>query len=194
MPVSVRLRADARGVRNGAVRLEKSTASGWTYAGRLLTNQYGVGKGTLRIAKSTRLRAVYPGTSNRTPDATPAETVTVTSGANARAVEIAAQYAGRPYVFGATGPSAFDCSGFTRYVYSRLGKSLPHNSGAQARMTKRIPKSQAQPGDLVFLGGGRIGHVGIYAGGGKMWDAPRAGKSVTLRRIYSSDYIVGRVL
>jgi cell wall-associated NlpC family hydrolase len=193
VPVSVRLRADARGVRNGAVRLEKSTGSGWTYAGRLLTNGDGVGAGTLKLAKSTRLRAVYPGTQNRTPDTTPAEAVTVTNG-NARVLEIAAQYAGRPYRYGSTGPSSFDCSGFTRYVYSKLGKSLPHNSGAQARVTKRIPKSQAQPGDLVFLGGGRIGHVGIYAGNGKMWDAPRAGKSVSLRRIYSSDYIVGRVV
>ncbi|MCW2665918.1 MAG: putative peptidase [Frankiales bacterium] len=193
VPVSVRLRADSRGLRNGSVRLETSTGSGWTYAGRLLTNQHGVGSGTLKLATSARLRAVYPGTDHRLPDATPAQAVTVSNG-EAQVLQIAAQYAGRPYRYGSTGPSSFDCSGFTRFVFAKLGKSLPHNSGAQARVTQRIPKSQAQPGDLVFLGGGRIGHVGIYAGNGKMWDAPRAGKSVSLRRIYSSDYIVGRVL
>jgi cell wall-associated NlpC family hydrolase len=103
----------------------------------------------------------------------------------------AARHAGSPYVYGATGPGAFDCSGFTRYVYGRLGIALPHNSNAQYAVTRHIPAGQAVPGDLIFVDG--LGHVAIYAGGGMMWDAPTAGGQVSRRGIYGS-FIVGRVI
>ena len=113
----------------------------------------------------------------------------------ARVVAEASKHRGKPYVYGATGPSRFDCSGFTRYVYSRLGKALPRTSTAQYRATRRIAKSGKQAGDLIFTRsrGGRIGHVGIYAGGGRFWVAPKAGDVVKLQRIYTSNYTVGRV-
>jgi len=113
------------------------------------------------------------------------------------AVTEASHHNGAPYAYGATGPSRFDCSGFTRYVFSRFGKSLPHSSSAQytAPGVQHIAKTSKRPGDILFFksSSGSITHVGIYAGNGKMWDAPKAGDHVRLRAIYSSSYVVGRV-
>jgi cell wall-associated NlpC family hydrolase len=109
-------------------------------------------------------------------------------------VQEASHHAGAPYQYGASGPSRFDCSGFTMYVFGRFGKRLPHSSSAQYSDVRHIAKSSKQVGDLLFFrdSSGSIGHVGIYAGNGKMWDAPHSGDHVRLRAIYSSDYLVGR--
>ncbi|HET8617215.1 MAG TPA: C40 family peptidase [Actinomycetales bacterium] len=107
----------------------------------------------------------------------------------ATVLAIAARYAGTPYVYGGTTPSGFDCSGYTAYVFAQVGIDLPRTSSAQRAATRRISRSDAMPGDLVFL----PGHVGIYAGGGMMWDAPRTGKDVQKRPIYSSSATFGRV-
>jgi cell wall-associated NlpC family hydrolase len=111
------------------------------------------------------------------------------------AVQEASRHHGQPYRYGATGPTRFDCSGFTLYVFSRFGKHLPHSSSAQYNAVRHIAKSSKQPGDLVFFrsSSGSIGHVGIYAGNGKMWDAPKSGDVVRLRALYSSNYVVGRI-
>jgi cell wall-associated NlpC family hydrolase len=102
----------------------------------------------------------------------------------------ASTHRGAPYVYGAVGPGAFDCSGFTRYVFGGMGIALPHTSFGQYAMTRHIPASQAQPGDLLFLDG--LGHVAIYAGNGLMWDASRPGGSVQERAPYGP-FLVGRV-
>jgi len=102
----------------------------------------------------------------------------------------AARHDGAPYSYGAAGPSSFDCSGFTSYVYRQLGISLPRTSYAQYATTRHLPASLAVPGDLIFLDG--LGHVAIYAGSGMMWDAPTPGNSVHERPIYGA-YLVGRV-
>ncbi|MFN2522055.1 MAG: C40 family peptidase [Mycobacteriales bacterium] len=113
------------------------------------------------------------------------------------AVQEAARHNGAPYAYGATGPTRFDCSGFTRYVFSRFGKALPHSSSAQytAPGVLHIAKTSKQPGDLIFIrsSSGSIGHVGIYAGNGRMWDETKPGDRVRLRAIYSTNYVVGRV-
>jgi cell wall-associated NlpC family hydrolase len=110
-------------------------------------------------------------------------------------IQEAARHNGAPYAYGATGPSRFDCSGFTRYVFSRFGKSLPHSSSAQYGYVRHIAKTSKQVGDILFFrtSSGSITHVGIYAGGSSMWDAPRAGDHVRKRAIYSSNYSVGRI-
>lgn len=87
---------------------------------------------------------------------------------------------GRPYRWGASGPDAFDCSGFTSFVWRRAGLELPHNSAAQYASLPRVPVSDLQPGDLVFSGSGRVSHTGLYVGGGMMIDAPETGRSVEL--------------
>lgn len=88
---------------------------------------------------------------------------------------------GTPYVYAAGGPYAFDCSGFTRWVWMQLGVKLPHNSGAQWAMVERLPLDQLAPGDLVFnwgFGGGEPDHVGIYVGDGIMIHSPNSSGSV----------------
>ncbi|MEZ0581163.1 C40 family peptidase [Nocardioides sp. MH1] len=110
-----------------------------------------------------------------------------------QAVDLASREAGDPYVYGAAGPDAFDCSGLTMYVYSQLGVSLPHSAAAQAAMAQ--PVSDPQPGDLVFFGGsGGVYHVAIYAGDGMIWHAPHSGTVVSLEPIWTSDVFYGRVL
>jgi cell wall-associated NlpC family hydrolase len=124
--------------------------------------------------------------------ASPAEAATAFQ---KRVVTEAAHHRGAPYKYGAAGPTRFDCSGFTRYVFGRFGKSLPHSSAAQYSSVHHVAKAKMAPGDLIFFrnSSGHISHVAIYAGAGKMWHAPRAGSVVKLAPIYSSNYVVGRV-
>jgi cell wall-associated NlpC family hydrolase len=111
-----------------------------------------------------------------------------------RVLQEAARHKGKPYQYGAAGPYRFDCSGFTLYVYKRFGKSLPHNSSRQYGVVRHIYKGYKQPGDLIFFrsSSGSIYHVGIYAGSGKIWHAPRSGSYVKLASIWTSSYVVGR--
>lgn len=110
--------------------------------------------------------------------------------------QTAARFAGIRYVAGGTSPSVgFDCSGYTRYVYSRLGISLPRVSRDQYAAAIPIARSKAVKGDLVFFysSSGRIYHVAIYAGNGYIWHSPYPGKRVMLERIWTSSWKVGRV-
>ncbi|MEU4060824.1 NlpC/P60 family protein [Streptomyces wedmorensis] len=96
----------------------------------------------------------------------------------AAAAVIAARSAiGKPYVWGATGPSAFDCSGLMVWSYRQAGISLPRTSSAQRHAGRRVPLSQAQPGDLVTYRGD-ASHVAIYAGNGQVIHAPYPGARV----------------
>ena len=90
-------------------------------------------------------------------------------------IAIAKQYTGVPYVYGGTTTSGWDCSGYTSFVFSKVGVNLPRSSGAQASAGTRVSASEARPGDLVY----KPGHVGIYAGNGMMYDAgsPSSGTS-----------------
>jgi cell wall-associated NlpC family hydrolase len=107
-------------------------------------------------------------------------------------IALASNEAGDPYVYGAAGPDAFDCSGFTQYVFAQVGISLPHSSSAQAGMAQ--PVSDPQPGDLVFFtGSGGVYHVAIYAGNGQIWHSPHPGAVVSLEPIWTSSVFYGRV-
>lgn len=103
---------------------------------------------------------------------------------------------GKPYVYGAAGPRAFDCSGLVRYVFGHaVGRWLPHNAAAQYHSIMHIKRRDLQPGDLVFQeSGGYPYHVGIYAGHGKWWDAPHSGDHVRKQPIYHGRKYYGRVL
>ncbi|RBP65507.1 cell wall-associated NlpC family hydrolase [Brevibacterium sanguinis] len=87
---------------------------------------------------------------------------------------------GVPYVYGGTTQSGWDCSGYTSWVYGKVGVDLPRTSGAQKAAGKVVSKSEAKPGDLIW----HPGHVGIYAGNGMMYDAGSPG-SGTSKRSYS---------
>ena len=95
---------------------------------------------------------------------------------------IAMQYVGRPYVSGAAGPDAFDCSGLVQYVYAQMGISLPRTAQAQGSAGRLVSAAEAQPGDIVYFGH----HVGIYAGDGKMIDAGTESTGVVYRDIYET--------
>jgi peptidoglycan DL-endopeptidase CwlO len=118
------------------------------------------------------------------------------SASAANVLSIAREVAsGAYYAYGGSGPSGFDCSGFTSYVFSKVGISLPHSSSAQSSVATRV--SSPQPGDLVFVyngGGGSIGHVAIYAGNGYWWEASNPSTGVGLHRAWSSNVSYGRVL
>lgn len=121
------------------------------------------------------------------------------SGRAARAVQYALSQVGDRYVAAASGPSAFDCSGLTMTAWRQAGVSLPHYSRSQYAVTRRVPLSQAQPGDLVFYFGQGAHHVGLYIGNGKMVHAanPRSGVLVSniLGPWYSSRFSgIGRVV
>ena len=94
------------------------------------------------------------------------------------AVAAALTRVGSPYVWGAAGPTTFDCSGLVVWAYAQVGINLPHYSGAQLLATTRISASQLQPGDLVFYGPGGSEHVAMYIGGDQLVQASH-GISVT---------------
>ncbi len=108
------------------------------------------------------------------------------------AVMIAASKEGLPYRYGAAGPNAFDCSGLVMYVWAQAGTKLPRVAHDQFLATMPISSRSVRPGDLVFFGKEYKHHVGIYAGGWKIWHAPYTGRTITLETIYSPNVVFGR--
>ena len=102
----------------------------------------------------------------------------------AEAVAAAKSRLGMPYVWGAAGPGAFDCSGLIMWAWGQAGVSLPHFSGAQYASTTHISMSQLQPGDLVFPNDPGD-HVAMYVGGGQIIEAPHSGDVVHIVPMYS---------
>ncbi|MEP6640541.1 MAG: C40 family peptidase [Gaiellales bacterium] len=143
----------------------------------------------LPIAIAAILLLTAPATAQATiakvePHAAQPVAAQVTVGA--LAVADAMQLRGAPYVWGGSGPDAFDCSGFTAYVYAKLGITLAHSTYAQWDAGTHIPQRDLQPGDLVFFDG--LGHVGIYIGGGRFIHAPHTGTAVSVNRLSGSWY------
>ncbi|MFD3327687.1 NlpC/P60 family protein [Streptomyces sp. NPDC058701] len=95
----------------------------------------------------------------------------------ARAVAFAYGAIGKPYVWGATGPGSFDCSGLTQAAWKSAGVALPRTTYTQINAGRRVSRDQLAPGDLVFFYSG-ITHVGMYIGNGQMIHAPRPGSTV----------------
>jgi len=110
------------------------------------------------------------------------------SSVGAVALRYALSRRGDPYVWGAAGPSEFDCSGLVMWAYAQEGISLPHYTGDQWNMGEHISRNQLEPGDLVFFYAD-ISHVGLYIGNGLMVDAPSFGQDVMVQPIDWSIYV-----
>ncbi|MFI6032699.1 NlpC/P60 family protein [Streptomyces sp. NPDC051315] len=123
-------------------------------------------------------RAAYDRASRSGRSGVPGSGAAVPASGRAAAALAAARSAlGKPYVWGANGPSGFDCSGLMQWSYAQAGVSLPRTSQAQAHAGRRVPLSQARPGDLVTYRSD-AGHVGMYAGNGQVIHAPYPGAPV----------------
>jgi cell wall-associated NlpC family hydrolase len=220
--LTVRAREVGSGVALAGQRIRIVVANGpkWQDSAALTTDANGTATISTRLLASTTVTAVFDGANALRPSLAGAATITVKdpprrrfsgsggsvvdmaiprvvpgSSYGEKAVYLATLQKGKPYVYGSEGPYSFDCSGLVQYVFKQLGKYLPRTAEQQFRATARVPQSGKQPGDLIFFGSpGAVGHVGIYAGNGYMWAAPQTGGVVSLRPIYSSRYMVGRVL
>ncbi|HCZ38935.1 MAG TPA: hypothetical protein DHV18_05840 [Brochothrix thermosphacta] len=107
------------------------------------------------------------------------------------AIQEAYKYAGQAYGGGAV-PGNFDCSGLVMYSYAKAGISLPRTAAAQYGATTRISESQAQAGDLVFFSDGGISHVGIYLGGGQMFNSQNNGiQTDNIHGAYWGEHLAG---
>lgn len=150
-------------------------------------------------AAASRKAAVRRGTSQRVATAASSseEQTSVSSGSEASAsgaavVSYASQFLGNPYVWGGTSlTSGTDCSGFVLSVYKHFGISLPHSSSADRGVGRAVSSSDMQVGDIVCYSG----HVGIYAGGGKIINALNPSKGITYINVnYAPILAVRRVL
>ena len=107
-----------------------------------------------------------------------------------KVVSLAKSKVGNKYVWGATGPNTFDCSGFTSWLYRQVGVSIPRTSAEQSRHGTLVSKSDLQVGDLLFFNtnGKGVSHVGLYVGNGQMIHAANSKKGVRYDDINSSYY------
>jgi cell wall-associated NlpC family hydrolase len=99
---------------------------------------------------------------------------------------------GKPYVFGAAGPNAFDCSGLVMAAYARIGIRLPHKASGMFGVGRAVSAGDIRPGDVLVLNGG--GHTAIAIGGGLMIHASRAGRPVAIAKIYAHPNAVRRLV
>jgi cell wall-associated NlpC family hydrolase len=205
--VSVSLASAGRPVPGARLQLQVATSRGWAPAGTVVTGANGSGSGAVKVSATARLRAVSAGTAATAPDTSREMLVRVSQPAAARlgtaakaslslggwraaAVRVALTQRGKPYRWGSTGPSSFDCSGLVNYAFRAVGKAVPRTSSQLRASTKPVNRAAAQPGDLVFS----PGHVGIYVSPGVMVDAPNSGGRVSMRKIYARNYTIGRIV
>ena len=118
----------------------------------------------------------------------PAPASVPASGRAGAAIQYAMAQVGDAYVYGAAGPSAFDCSGLTMMAWAQAGVALPHSSSAQFSSGPRISEGDLQPGDLVFYYS-PISHVGMYIGNGQIVHAANPGSGVTTAPLHSMPYV-----
>jgi cell wall-associated NlpC family hydrolase len=98
---------------------------------------------------------------------------------------LASQQMGKPYLWGAIGPNAFDCSGLVQYVFGRAGRVEPRTAQQQYNASRHLTPQQVVRGDLVFYGApGAVYHVGIYVGAGQMIDAAHIGTRVRQEKVW----------
>lgn len=181
-------------VTGGNVQFQVLTSGRWrTWATRAVKN--GVAGYRTPLHGTVVFRAVYLGKAGEYRAASTGRVGVRVVASGAKVLYEARKHVGKPYRYAASGPRAFDCSGFTQYVYRvAAGRKLPHKAHTQQRYGRAVSKASARPGDLIVIRSGGYGyHVGVYAGGGYMYDSPRPGRTVGKHKIFSRNYVVRRL-
>jgi peptidoglycan DL-endopeptidase LytE len=162
---------------------------------RLLQLNPGISE-NIKPGQKINLDASSGTSSSKVTTPTKKPVVATSSSRSSAVVRTAFNQVGSRYVWGASRPGAFDCSGFTMYVMRQYGVSLPHSSRAQFNMGRAVTRSGLQAGDLVFFrgySGGGVGHVGLYIGNNKMVHASTPSTGVIVSSL-SERYYVSRYL
>jgi cell wall-associated NlpC family hydrolase len=153
----------------------------------------GVTAGAVLVAPIAVPAIAPPASAGTSSTATSISGVQARAAFNAKVLSYAKKASGVRYKRGGTSLKGFDCSGYVKWVYAKAGKKLPRTSKAQFKATKKISKSQARPGDLVFFhkgsSKGRVYHVAIYAGNGKIYHASRPGTKSGLKKLWTTKNI-----
>ncbi|WP_088815568.1 MULTISPECIES: LysM peptidoglycan-binding domain-containing protein [Listeria] len=165
----------------------------------------GLTSDNLQVGQVLKVKGTVPATNVSTPTNTTSNTSKPSQNTNTGSSQAsssssysaliaeAQKHLGKSYSWGGNGPTTFDCSGYTKYVFSKIGVNLSRTSGSQYAQATKVSAAQAKPGDLVFFDyGSGISHVGIYVGGGQMINAQNAG--VKYDNIYGTGwgkYLVG---
>jgi len=146
----------------------------------------------LSAAEKHAAAGATPDRASRSERAAPAPSGPVVASSDAAqvAIDTAMAQRGKPYVWAASGPGSFDCSGLTAFAYHAAGIDLPHSSALQSTMGKAVGRADLQPGDLVFFYS-PVSHVGIYIGNGQMVHAPTTGDVVKVASLDSVGSFVG---
>lgn len=157
---------------------------------------------TQQKTQATQSNQTEPANQNKNATITASNTANTnqnTSSKGADVVAYAKQLLGCKYVYGGSGPSVFDCSGFTMYVYKHFGYSMSHSAVAQASVGRYVSKSELQPGDLIIFNNESntsIGHVGIYVGGGNFIHASSGSGKIIIASLsysyFSARYVTAR--
>jgi len=191
--------ATSQVVTSGSVRLQAYRSGKWI--------NWGAGKslgaaGTATFSAAPKVsgyfRTYYTGNGSYAAHTGAKIQINVAKPAGSKSAKILAEaqrHVGALYKFGASGPTRFDCSGYTMYIYRKtVGVKLPHKANSQQKYGKAVAKGAKKPGDLIVFRSGSYGsHVGIYAGNGYMYDSPHSGARVSKRKIYENNYVVRRL-
>ncbi len=138
---------------------------------------------TFPVAGRWRVRAYVPADGSHAEAWSDGYDYLTVGDKGARLAAIAKQHLGAPFLWGGTGPVAFDSSGFTQHVFAHAGIRIPRTAKQQSTAGTYVARKNLRPGDLVFFYS-PVTHVGIYIGNGKMIDCNRPGGSVGIRTIY----------
>ncbi|WP_245923352.1 C40 family peptidase [Paractinoplanes atraurantiacus] len=186
---------NGKAVTSGYVRLQALRNGKWQNwaSGKVNKNGAVALYGQPKVSGS--LRMVYLGTSTFAPQVGGRLSVKVVA-SGAKVLAEAQKHTGALYLFGASGPSRFDCSGFTKYVYKKAaGKNLAHKANSQQSVGRSVSKGAKKAGDLIIFRNGSYGyHAAIYAGNGYMYDSPHTGARVSKRKMISTNYVVRRLV
>lgn len=163
----------------GAESISADTSAKTKQGVVLKTSELKVNKVIVSPKKVEEQNAVQPSRSSNTTGKKNTNS-SINRGVNKSSSQVANyayNFLGRPYVYGANGPNAFDCSGFTSYVYRHFGVSLPRTARSQFSAGSAVSRDNLAPGDLVFFNTvGYLGHVGLYIGGGDFIHAASSGR------------------